>query len=73
MEYPLQYQVEDVHVKNHNVEKNTVNVTALGLNVQMIVNVATAIMVNLKWIIIMGLEECKFKFTHEYVMIFLVF
>jgi hypothetical protein len=73
MGYQLRYQAEDVHAKNHNVEKNIVNVTALGLNVQMIVNVAIAIMVNLKWIIIMELGECKFKFTHEYVMIFLVF
>jgi len=48
MEFQPSFPAEDALVKNHNVEKNTVNATMQDSNAQMIVNAVTVIMENQK-------------------------
>ena len=52
MEFQLKYQREDVLVKSLNAKKNIANATVLDLNVLKIVTAVTAIIVNLKLIMI---------------------
>lgn len=52
MEFQLSFPVGDAHVRNHNAERNTVNVTAQGLNAPKTANAVIATMVSQKLIII---------------------
>ena len=70
MEFQPSFPAEDALVKNHNVEKNTVNATMQDSNAQMIVNAVTVIMENQKQIIITKEVEWKQKSMPEFSFIY---
>jgi hypothetical protein len=65
MESQLWFQIAGVHAKRVSAKRNIANATMLDSNAQMIVNAATAIMVNLSYKTITKMGGWRSKCMHD--------